>query len=283
MICSREIERPGIHDVLDAQRLQILSFAGAAGRGENLRPDLPGDLDGRQADAAGSGMDQHALAPLQLAQPAQGKLGGQEADGDRGRFLEAEMLGLGSDELGQRQRVTGEAGRGQRHDRVARLECSTPAPTAGSRRRTRRPAGRDRRGTGPARSARRGSSSPSHAPGFPPGRGPAAACHRPQRHVVELAARGDFEPVGLAVGDLQGAGVAMPQAPQPSHAALAAAVDHLVLALPRPELFDQLLGRVAPILRDRDRSACKPARDARPQSLAPGPRPAIGPGQAAAG
>ena len=52
-------------------------------------PDLPGDLDGRQAHAAGGGVDQHALARLRLAQPAQGQLGGEEADGDGGRFLES--------------------------------------------------------------------------------------------------------------------------------------------------------------------------------------------------
>ena len=71
-------------------------------------------------------MDQHALAPLQVAQPAQGKLGGQETNGDGGRFLETEVLGLESDELRQRQGVGGEAGRGQRHDRVARLEPLDP-------------------------------------------------------------------------------------------------------------------------------------------------------------
>ena len=106
--------------------MEIFAFAGAAGGGENLCSHLPGDLDGGQADAAGSGVDQHPFAPPHVAQPAQGKLGGEEADGDSGGFFEAQMFGLESDELRQREGVTGEAGGGEPDDLVARLESFDP-------------------------------------------------------------------------------------------------------------------------------------------------------------
>ena len=93
---------------------EIFSFARAAGRGEDLRAHVPGDLDRRQADAAGRGMDQHALAGLHLGQAAQGKFGRHEADGDGRPFFEAEMGRLQGDKLGHRNDVRGKAGRGQR-------------------------------------------------------------------------------------------------------------------------------------------------------------------------
>ena len=84
-----KIERAGIHHVLDAQRSEVLAFARAAGGGEDLRADLPGDLDRGQPHAAGGRVDQHPFARLHPAQLSQGVLDGEEADGDRGRFFES--------------------------------------------------------------------------------------------------------------------------------------------------------------------------------------------------
>ena len=117
-----KIERAGIHHVLDAQRLQVLAFPRAAGGGEDLRADLPGNLDRGQSHAAGGRVDQHPLARLHPAQPPQGVLDRKEADRDRGRFFEAQMFRLRRDEFGERGHVAGEAGRGQSEHRIARLE-----------------------------------------------------------------------------------------------------------------------------------------------------------------
>ena len=45
--------------MLHAERPQKIALRIAAGRGENLGADLLGDLNRRQADAAGAGVNQH--------------------------------------------------------------------------------------------------------------------------------------------------------------------------------------------------------------------------------
>ena len=88
-------------------------------------------------------------------------------------------------------------------------------------------------------------------------------CDRLQGHVVQLAAGRDLQPVGMAAGNRQRAGLAVVQAPQPRHKPLAAAIGDLVLALSGPDFLRELIGLVAAIGAGRDRSACRPVRDAR--------------------
>ena len=58
-----EVERPRVHDAVDAQRPEVLALLGRAGGGEDLGPGAAGQLDGRQADAARRRMDQDASLP----------------------------------------------------------------------------------------------------------------------------------------------------------------------------------------------------------------------------
>ena len=64
------------------------------------------------ANTAGRSVDQHPLTPLHVTQPAQGIMGGQEANGNRRRFFETEMFRFGSDEFIERDGVAGKAGGG---------------------------------------------------------------------------------------------------------------------------------------------------------------------------
>ena len=109
------------------------------------------------------------------------------------------MRRLGGDELGQRQRVAGEAGRGQGHHLVARLEVLDARADGDDLAR--------------ALAAQRAGIAGiqiqhvQHVAEVQPGRahpdfdlaGPRLLPRPgPQRHVVQLAARGDFQPIGLA-------------------------------------------------------------------------------------
>ena len=116
--------------MLDAQGFQVVPFARAAGRGENLRADSFCNLDRRQSDATRSCMHEHALAGPQLAQSAQGQMGGHEADGYGGSFLKTQMLRFGNGEFGERDDITGKAGRSQGDYLISRLEAVDSRPTA---------------------------------------------------------------------------------------------------------------------------------------------------------
>ena len=50
-------------------------------------------------------------------------MGGHEADGDGGSFLETQMLRFGNDEFGERDDITGKAGRSQGDYLISRLEA----------------------------------------------------------------------------------------------------------------------------------------------------------------
>ena len=69
---------------------QVLALLGGAGGGEDLGPELAGQLDGRQANAAGRRMDQDALPRPEPAQVFQGVGRREEGDRQRRGLLEAE-------------------------------------------------------------------------------------------------------------------------------------------------------------------------------------------------
>ena len=77
-----------------AERGEQRPLLGRAGGGEHDRARLQGHLDRHQPDAAGAGMDQHALSRLHLRQRMQRMVDGEEGDGDLRRLLEAEVAGL---------------------------------------------------------------------------------------------------------------------------------------------------------------------------------------------
>ena len=68
-----ERRRAAAVDVLDAERPQEVALLVAAGRGEDFRADLLGDLNRRQADAARARVNQHPLARLQSGPAAPGR------------------------------------------------------------------------------------------------------------------------------------------------------------------------------------------------------------------
>ncbi len=118
------VDRVG--NALGADRIVL----GGRGGAEDLGAGVAGDLGGGDADAAGRGVDQDAVALAQAAHQDQRRVGGAVVDREGGALLEAEPLG-------QRQRLIGgdgdelglaaEAGAGD--DAVADRERSTPSPT----------------------------------------------------------------------------------------------------------------------------------------------------------
>jgi hypothetical protein len=56
-----EAERARVEDVLDAERAQVFALFRVTGSGVDLGAEEPGDLDGRQAHAAGRRVDQDPL------------------------------------------------------------------------------------------------------------------------------------------------------------------------------------------------------------------------------
>ena len=103
-ISSANVERAGVVNVLDAERTQEVAFLVAAGRGKNFGADLLSDLNRRQAHAAGAGVNQHPLARLQMREPHQGVVGGEERDRDGAGFVVVDRRRLGH------QRILGRAG-----------------------------------------------------------------------------------------------------------------------------------------------------------------------------
>src|SRR3989449_10140008 len=67
-----EAQRAGIQDLAHAHVAQEPTLLGRAGGGEDFQTQMPSDLDRRQADAAGGGMDENALARLQPGQMLEG-------------------------------------------------------------------------------------------------------------------------------------------------------------------------------------------------------------------
>ena len=64
------------------------SLLGRARRGEHLRAEVPGELDGGHADPAGGGVHQHPLARAATGEVHQAVVRGQEHDRHRRRLLE---------------------------------------------------------------------------------------------------------------------------------------------------------------------------------------------------
>ena len=114
-----EGQRPRVHDVLDADRLQEVSLLGRPGGGEDLGPRPLGQLDRRQADAAGRRVDQDPLTLFEAGEVIQGVVGRQEGDRDGRRFLERDAGGLLGDEREVGGCVVAEAERRDRHHLVA--------------------------------------------------------------------------------------------------------------------------------------------------------------------
>ena len=74
-------------DVLHAERAEEVALFVAAGRGEDFRAEMLGDLNRGEADAAGTGVNQHPLAGLELREPHQAVVRGEERDRDRAGFV----------------------------------------------------------------------------------------------------------------------------------------------------------------------------------------------------
>ena len=109
-----EIQRPRIHDMLNALCREEFSLFRASSCGVNLGTDLLRDLKSGLSDTASRSMDQHALALAQPAEVVQRVVRGHERDGDRDRFLEAEMRRLPGDKCGIGRDERSEARGGQR-------------------------------------------------------------------------------------------------------------------------------------------------------------------------
>ena len=112
-----EVGRAAVEDVLDAERAQIGLLRGA-GRGEHFRARGLRQLDGRQPDPAGAGVDEHPLARRQPRE-AEGQLGRDEGAGNGGQPRDGDALGRGRDEFLVRDHLLREGAEAEAHDVVA--------------------------------------------------------------------------------------------------------------------------------------------------------------------
>jgi len=86
-----EVGRAAVEHVLDAERAQK-RLLGSAGRGIYLRPRRLSQLDGREADSASAGVNQHAFASFQPRVPV-GECSRDERAGDGGEVRDRHSLG----------------------------------------------------------------------------------------------------------------------------------------------------------------------------------------------
>jgi len=118
-----------VDGVVTAQRGGLVEFLLRGGGAVDFGAGLAGELDRRGADPAGSGVNQHRLAFLQVAPLVETVLGGEELDGEAGGFLEAQALG----DVEQPHRVAdgvlrvATATGDHRHDFVANLAADVVA------------------------------------------------------------------------------------------------------------------------------------------------------------
>ena len=117
-----EGEGARVEHVLGAQRLDQGALLARAGRGDDPGALQLGDLQGREADAAGAAMDQHPLAAAQAGAADEAVIGGEEGDRHGGGGLRIEAgRARGDDELGDDD-VGREARLREGDDAIAGLE-----------------------------------------------------------------------------------------------------------------------------------------------------------------
>jgi len=74
--------------------MEEIPFLRSTCRREDFCASLLGDLDSRQSDASGGGVNKHPLTTPDRSQVAQSVVGGQESDGNGRRLLKGEPSGL---------------------------------------------------------------------------------------------------------------------------------------------------------------------------------------------
>ena len=118
-----EGEGPRVEDLVDPQGAEVLTLLGAAGGCEDLRAEVAGDLDRREADTAGGRVDEDPLTRLQPGQLDERDVRRHESDRHGRRRLEIQGRGLGKDEVCGCGDVRGHGAVGDRDHLVAEGEA----------------------------------------------------------------------------------------------------------------------------------------------------------------
>ena len=116
--------------MIGAQEAHEIAFFLAAGGGEDLCPEVFGELDGGNAHPAGTAVDEHALARLQVGQMLEGVIHREKHGGHGGGGFERPFLRHPGNRRGRGDDVAGEAGRAKAHDFVSGPEIPHARPDA---------------------------------------------------------------------------------------------------------------------------------------------------------
>ena len=130
VICPDFVRERGgtrIHDMTDAQPPEIISLFVTAGRRKYFRARQLCNLNRRQSDAAGRGMDEDFFATLNPPEVVQRVPGGHERDGNRGSLRRRQARGLADDKRRRHGQMRGKATRAVGNHFVAGFEICDAA------------------------------------------------------------------------------------------------------------------------------------------------------------
>ena len=121
-----EAQRAGIHHMLDAHCLQVRALLVAPGCGKDFATEMPGNLNGREAHATCGGVNQHALAALEVSEVIQRVMSSDKHSGDACALGDAQRRGAFRDHSRRCDDIGAESARSDADDLVTDRELGDP-------------------------------------------------------------------------------------------------------------------------------------------------------------